>query len=63
MPVNGGTLHIGSGIVNFDGGLTINPMGALLMDEAGGQFQPGVNSTVTIDGTLHRFEHRRHHPA
>ncbi len=52
VAVNAGTLHIGSDIVNFDGGLTINPMGTLLMDEAPGQLQPGVNSTITIDGTF-----------
>ena len=50
--VNSGTLHIGSDIVNLDGGLTVNPMGTLLMDEAPGQLQPGQNTTVTIDGTL-----------
>jgi hypothetical protein len=50
--VNAGTLHIGSNVFNGDGGLTVNPMGTLLMDEAAGQLQPGANSTVTIDGTL-----------
>ena len=50
--VNSGTLHIGSDIFNGDGGLTVNPMGTLLMDEAGGQLQPGANKTVIIDGTL-----------
>ena len=50
--VDSGTLHIGSKVVNCDGGLTVNTMGTLLMDESGGQFQPGVNSTVIIDGTL-----------
>lgn len=50
--VNAGTLHIGSDVFNGDGGVTVNPMGTLLMDEAGGQLQPGKNSTVIIDGTL-----------
>ena len=50
--VNSGTLHIGSGIMNCDGGLTINPMGTLVMDATSNQFQPGKNSTVAIDGTF-----------
>lgn len=50
--VNSGTLHLGSKVTNCDGGLTINPMGTLLMDTSGGQFQPGKNSTLAIDGTL-----------
>ena len=50
--VTSGTLHIGSKIVNCDGGLTINPMGTLLMDATSNQFQPGKNSTVAIDGTF-----------
>jgi hypothetical protein len=52
VQVNAGTLHIGSDIVNLDGGLIVNPMGTLLMDEAPGQLQPGVNTTVLIDGAL-----------
>jgi hypothetical protein len=52
VQVNAGTLHIGSDIVNLDGGLTVNPMGTLLMDEASGQLQPGVSTTVLIDGAL-----------
>ena len=50
--VYAGTLHIGSGIMNCDGGLTINPMGTLSMDASSNQFQPGKNSTVAIDGTF-----------
>ncbi len=50
--VNAGTLHIGSATMNCDGGLSINPMGTLSMDTSGGQFQPGKNSTVAIDGTF-----------
>ena len=50
--VNSGTLHIGSDIFNGDGGLTVNPMGTLLMDQTAGQLQPGVNTAVIIDGTL-----------
>jgi hypothetical protein len=50
--VNSGTLHIGSKVVNCDGGLTINPLGTLSIDTSGGQFQPGKNSTVAIDGTF-----------
>ncbi|HVZ88724.1 MAG TPA: LamG domain-containing protein [Polyangia bacterium] len=50
--VNSGTLHLGSAVTNCDGGLTINPSGTLLMDTAGGQFQPGDNSVVAVDGTL-----------
>jgi hypothetical protein len=52
MAVYSGTLHIGSNVVNPDGGLTVYPMGTLRMDESGGQLQPGVNSIVAIDGTL-----------
>jgi hypothetical protein len=50
--VSSGTLHIGSAVMNCDGGLTINPMGTLIMDATSNQFQPGKNSTVAIDGTF-----------
>jgi hypothetical protein len=50
--VYAGTLHVGSKVANCDGGLTVNPLGTLLLDTSGGQFKPGQSSTVAIDGTL-----------
>ncbi len=50
--VNSGTLHVGSKVVNCDGGFTINPMATLLLDTSGGKLKPGDTSTVAIDGTL-----------